>query len=95
MFVTKIVADFSRSINTANHGGKESWIKIGSTYEAQIESSDDPKVVSQHLTKLAEADVTDKVKEIIQKLKGGTNTTPTTSPANPQAQTSTQQPRTY
>lgn len=70
MIITKIIASFSRSINTVTYNGKESWVKAETTYEAQLESADDPKIVSQHLRGLAESDVNEKIKEIVGKLKG-------------------------
>lgn len=78
MIVTKIIASFSRSINTVTYNGKESWVKVETTYEGQLESADDPKMISSHLRTLAENDVNEKIKEIVRKLKNNITQTSNT-----------------
>ena len=69
MIVTEITRTYSRSINTRNYGAAESWVKIESTYTAQIESGDDPIKVSSDLYTQCQNEVAAGIADIISKIK--------------------------
>lgn len=95
MVITKIIAAYSRSINTKDYGGKESWIKFGRTYEAQIESSDDTKIASAHLHAQVKEDVNTVVNETIAKIKAAASGQQTVSGGNSAPAQQQQQPRSF
>lgn len=70
MQISKITRSYSRSINTGHYGVAESWIRIESTYEATVESSDNPFEVSKMLFEQARKEVVQGVAELTDKLKG-------------------------
>lgn len=70
MFITKVEAKYSKSINTKNYGKPESWISIEARYEAQCESADDPAKVYAALYDQAKDDVVKATQEIVNKIKG-------------------------
>lgn len=69
MFITKITRSYSKSINLKEYGGPESWVKVESTYEAQVESVDDEKMVSDNLHDRAKADVVAGCNAIVEKVR--------------------------
>lgn len=69
MFITKITRSYSKSINLKEYGGPESWVKVESTYEAQCESVDDEKMVSDNLHERARQDVIAGCNAIIEKVR--------------------------
>lgn len=93
MVITKIVAEYSRSINTKDYGGKESWIKFGRIYEAHIESGDDTKIASAHLHTQVKEDVNTVVNETIAKIKAATSGQQTVSGGDGNSQQ--QHPRSF
>lgn len=66
---TKITREYSRSINTANYGLAESWVKISAIHEAELESGDDPREVTATLAKRAKADVMAQLGETVDDFK--------------------------
>ncbi len=92
MIITKITAEYSRSINLKEYGGPESWIKVGRLYEAQLESTDDAKMVSEFLHKEVKADVVKAIQEITDKIKQ--NNSNSALPMGGEVAQSQQQPRT-
>lgn len=86
MIVTEVTRSYSRSINTRNYGAAESWVKIESTYTAQIESGDDPIKVSADLYAQCQSEVATGIAELVSKIKQSTATpavpgTPAPAPA--------------
>lgn len=71
MIINKITREYSKSINTKTYGAPESWVKISSVIEAQLESTDDPKMVSDHLQELVRTDVLAEAKAVIDKVRAG------------------------
>lgn len=69
MLVTKISRTYSRSINARNYGAPESWVKIEATYEAVIESGDDPAKVSTMLYEQCQKEVVEAIKNVTDKMK--------------------------
>lgn len=69
MQISKITRSYSRSVNTGHYGVAESWIRIESTYEATVESSDNPFQVSEMLYEQARKEVVQGVKDLTDKLK--------------------------
>lgn len=90
MIITKITRTYSRTINTKNYGAAESWPKIESTYEAVIESGDDPIKVSSQLAEQAQKDVADAVGVIINKIKGAVQPAGYVAPGTPAQSPATQ-----
>jgi hypothetical protein len=70
MYITKVEAKYSKSINTKNYGKPESWIGIEARYEAVCESADDPAKVYQALYAQAKDDVVKATQAIVDKMKG-------------------------
>ena len=68
MIIKTVSRSYSRSINTLSYGGKESWVKIESTYSAECESGDDPTKVSAMLGEQCQKDVADGVNLVITKV---------------------------
>lgn len=69
MIITQVKRSYSKTINTQSFGAKEeSWIKIESELCANLESSDDPKIVSDMLYAMAREDVLKEQSEIIGKI---------------------------
>lgn len=89
MFITKVEAKYSKSINTKNYGKPESWISIEARYEAQCESADDPAKVYAALYDQAKDDVVKATQEIINKMKGVAPQAQTTAGAAQPANTET------
>lgn len=71
MIVKTISRTYSRSINTRTYGAPESWIKIESTFTADIESGDDPVKVSQMIYEQAMKEVVADMGAIITKIRDG------------------------
>jgi hypothetical protein len=71
MLISKITRSYSKSINTRTYGAPESWVKIEATYEAIVESSDDPMKVSAMLHDQAKKEVIDATNAVIEKIKQG------------------------
>lgn len=69
MQITKVTRSYSRSINARNYGMPESWIKVESTYEAEVETADNPLEVSKMLHEQAKKEVVADVNDIIEKMK--------------------------
>lgn len=69
MQLTKIIRTYSKSINAKNYGVPESWLKFEATYEAQIESNDDPVAVSKLLHENARQDVIASQNDAIAKMQ--------------------------
>lgn len=96
MFITKVTRSYSRSINTRAYNLPESWIKIESTLEAQIESQDNPIEVSKMLAEQAQKDVVEQISAIEVKMReaaqraremaaGNPGGAPSSGPAAPKA----------
>lgn len=69
MLVKKITRTYSKSINSKVYGGPDSWIRLEATYEAEVESADDPKKASEYIYQLAKDDVIASTNAIIEKIK--------------------------
>lgn len=69
MLITKISRTYQKSINTRNYGVPESWVKVEATYEATIESTDDPTKVSAMLYEQVKSEVIANVNDIVQKIQ--------------------------
>lgn len=76
MIITSVTRTYSRSINTKNYGGQESWVKVEATYTGQCESGDDPIKVSEMLHGQAQKDVIANVAVIVEKVKQAANPAP-------------------
>lgn len=94
MFITKITRTYSKSINLKEYGGPESWVKVESTYEAQCESTDDEKMVSDNLHERARQDVIAGCNAIVEKVREKANGMKSpTAPVAPTNQASSVTPR--
>ncbi len=82
MFITKITRTYSRSINTRTYNLPESWIKIESTLEAQIESQDNPVEVSKMLAAEAQKNVLEQITEIEGKMRAAAERNRATAAGN-------------
>ncbi len=96
MQITKITRSYNRSVNInslrtpdpTKLKPEDSWVKFTCTYEAEVESTDDAKKVSEHLITLAKEDVAQDIKT----LKALVNPSPLVTSvvgANPLAPTNT------
>lgn len=83
MIVTSVTRSYSRSINTCNYGAAESWVKIESTYTADIESGDDPIKVSADLYAQCREEVATGIAELTNKIKAQTTPATPAAPAAP------------
>lgn len=94
MLITKITRTYSKSINSKAYNLPESWIRVEATYEAQVESSDDPIKCSEMLYDQAKKEVMENVEAIVslmrnkaaglQNIAGGA-VSPVTTPVAPGA----------
>lgn len=71
MIIATIKRTYSKSINSKNYGLPESWVKVESTWEVQIESSDDPVAVSEQVAAQVQKEVIDQCQVIITKMTEG------------------------
>lgn len=90
MLIKKVTRSYSKSINARNYGAAESWVKVESIYEAEVESGDNPMEVSKLLFDQCKKEVIADCNDIVAKMKGAnqtmrngmnTTTTPSTSPS--------------
>ncbi len=78
MLIKKIIRSYSRSVNTVSlmipdptkSKPEDSWVKFEATYEAELESMDDPALVSNELIKKAKKDVADNILELQNLIRG-------------------------
>lgn len=70
MIIKKIIRSYSKSINAKNYGAPESWVKVEATAEAEVESNDDSKIVSDILHNMVKTDVLESVKAITDAMRG-------------------------
>lgn len=80
MIITTVTRTYQKSINTKNYGVPESWIKIEATYTAQMESGDDPILVSKMMYDQAKSDVINNTNEIVKQITDSRAAATTTPP---------------
>ena len=69
MQIKKIKRGYSKSINTANYGAPESWVRCEAEFESEVETSDDPIQVSQILHDTAKKMVIDDINAIVKNIR--------------------------
>lgn len=69
MQIKKIVRSYSKSINTQNYGAPESWVRCEASFEAEVETSDNPIEVSQMLHDTAKKMVIDDINAIVKNIR--------------------------
>ncbi len=83
MRITEVTRTYSRTIDTKMYGIDQSWIKLESTYTAEVDYGEDPMHVSAVLADAAQTDIASQIAGIVEKIEaskkaaaGGANFTP-------------------
>lgn len=102
MIIKKVSRTYSRSINTRNISANapESWVRIEASMEAEVESSDDAKMVSEKIAEMCAAEVSTGITALSARVREAFEkpVATTVAPSAPQAAaptvTSTETPQT-
>lgn len=91
MRILKITRAYSKSINIANYGGPESWVRVENQMEAEIETQDEVIEVAKMLGATVKQLVIEDINAIVDTVRANSRPggVPNTPPANAPAQVTT------
>ena len=69
MIIEKIEAEYSKSINTANYGLPEEWIKVNKKFHATLESNDNTIEACKTLSDAVKQEVLEECNELVNRMQ--------------------------